>query len=397
MTDEDGARKRPPARRARGKEADASAPAAGPPLVLCPHCGSMVPAGEFCGHCGAHLTRGTASRQHAFAAVPSEPVVHLSIVTTLFPHLPHRRGGAFRWALLAGATAVVILAALHLFAPATIAAVLLLPVLYLLYLYEVEVYESEPWLLIGATMVAGAVLGYAFTRFTGETVGGLEISRDVGTSVLFAGVVLPIVAQALMLAGPLFLYFFRSLLREPLDGLTFGAASALGFTFAMMLTALWPLLGGPLVGSGSPLDWALRLLNAGILIMLVNASTTSLVTASVWLQRYDLRRASRGWEASVLATLVVAVGAQIVLGVQSVVVPDLVLQVGIRAVAAVALLMYLRLVIHQSLLAEGAAHEIGPDATCPECHRIVPTMPFCPSCGVARAAAKPTRMHSAGL
>jgi len=323
--------------------------------------------------------------------------VHLSIVTTLFPHLPHRRGGAFRWALLAGATAVVILAALHLFAPATIAAVLLLPVLYLLYLYEVEVYESEPWLLIGATMVAGAVLGYAFTRFTGETVGGLEISRDVGTSVLFAGVVLPIVAQALMLAGPLFLYFFRSLLREPLDGLTFGAASALGFTFAMMLTALWPLLGGPLVGSGSPLDWALRLLNAGILIMLVNASTTSLVTASVWLQRYDLRRASRGWEASVLATLVVAVGAQIVLGVQSVVVPDLVLQVGIRAVAAVALLMYLRLVIHQSLLAEGAAHEIGPDATCPECHRIVPTMPFCPSCGVARAAAKPTRMHSAGL
>jgi len=323
--------------------------------------------------------------------------VHLSIVTTLFPHLPHRRGGAFRWALLAGATAVVILAALHLFAPATIAAVLLLPVLYLLYLYEVEVYESEPWLLIGATMVAGAVLGYAFTRFTGETVGGLEISRDVGTSVLFAGVVLPIVAQALMLAGPLFLYFFRSLLREPLDGLTFGAASALGFTFAMMLTALWPLLGGPLVGSGSPLDWALRLLNAGILIMLVNASTTSLVTASVWLQRYDLRRASRGWEASVLATLVVAVGAQIVLGVQSVVVPDLVLQVGIRAVAAVALLMYLRLVIHQSLLAEGAAHEIGPDATCPECHRIVPTMLFCPSCGVARAAAKPTRMHSAGL
>ncbi|HEX9475274.1 MAG TPA: PrsW family glutamic-type intramembrane protease [Candidatus Dormibacteraeota bacterium] len=329
--------------------------------------------------------------------MPSEPVVHLSIVTTLFPHLPHRRGGAFRWALLAGATAVVILAALHLFAPATIAAVLLLPVLYLLYLYEVEVYESEPWLLIGATMVAGAVLGYAFTRFTGETVGGLEISRDVGTSVLFAGVVLPIVAQALMLAGPLFLYFFRSLLREPLDGLTFGAASALGFTFAMMLTALWPLLGGPLVGSGSPLDWALRLLNAGILIMLVNASTTSLVTASVWLQRYDLRRASRGWEASVLATLVVAVGAQIVLGVQSVVVPDLVLQVGIRAVAAVALLMYLRLVIHQSLLAEGAAHEIGPDATCPECHRIVPTMLFCPSCGVARAAAKPTRMHSAGL
>jgi len=118
--------------------------------------------------------------------------------------------------------------------------------------------------------------------------------------------------------------------------------------------------------------------------------------ASTTQTRYDLRRAGRGWEATVLATIVVAVGAQVILGVLSVIVPDLVLEVGIRAVAVVALLMYVRLVIHQALLAEGAGHQIGPDAACPECHRIVPTMLFCPSCGVARAAAKQTRMHSAG-
>jgi ribosomal protein L32 len=391
VTGEGGERRHSPDRR----KARATEPVALPPLVTCPHCGSVVPAGEFCGHCGAHLTRGDASRRDAFAAVPGEPVVHLSIISTLFPHLPHRRGGAFRWALLAGSAAVVILAALHLFAPATIAAVFMLPVLYLLYLYEVEVYESEPWLLIMATMVAGAVLGYAFTSLTGGTVEGLDISGDTGTHVVFAGVVVPIVAQALMLAGPLFLYFYRSRLREPLDGLTFGASSALGFTLATMLTALWPLLAGPLIGNGSPLDWALRLLNAGLLLMLVNASTTSLVTASVWLSRYDLRRAGGGWHASVITTLVVAIGTQLVLGIAAVVVPDLVLLVGIRALVTVALLMYLRFVIHESLLAEGAVHEIGPDAACPECHRIVPTMLFCPACGVARAAAKQTRMHSA--
>jgi len=392
VTSEARDRRRAPDRR-KSKPGE---PAAGPPLVSCPHCGSMVPAGEFCGHCGAHLTSGNAGRRNAFAAVPSEPVVHLSIVTTLFPHLPHRRGGAFRWALLAGSVVVVILAALHLFAPATIAALFLLPVLYLLYLYEVEIYESEPWLLIGATMITGAVLGFAFTSLTGGTVSRLQMSGDAGDDLLFAGVVLPIVAQALMLAGPFFLYFYRSALREPLDGLTFGAASALGFTLTTTLTAIWPLIEGPLVGTGSPLDWAMRLLSAGILSMLINATTTSLVTASVWLHRYDLRRAGRGWEATVLATIAVAVGAQLILGVLSVIVPDLVLQVGIRAVAVVALLMYVRLVIHQALLAEGAGHEIGPDAPCPECHRIVPTMLFCPSCGVARAAAKPTRMHSAG-
>jgi ribosomal protein L32 len=390
VTDEGGARRR--ARRTPKEDAAQQAP--GPPLVLCPHCGSMVPAGEFCGHCGAHFTRGDAGRRHAFAALPSEPVVHVSIVSTLFPHLPHRRGGAFRWALVAGAALVLLLAGFHLFTPATIAAVFLLPVLYLLYVYEVEVYDSEPWLLIGATMVAGAILGYAFTSLTGGTVSGLEISGDAGSNFLFAGVVIPIVAQALMLVGPLFLYFFRPGLREPLDGLTFGAASALGFTLATMLTSIWPLLAGPLVGSGSPLDWSLRLLNSGILIMLINASTTSLVAASVWLNRYDLRRAARGWEASLLTTMVVAVGAQVILGILSVVVPDLLLKVGIHAVAAVALLVYMRLVIHQALLAEGAVHEIGPDAACPECHRIVPTMLFCPACGVARAAAKQTRMHS---
>lgn len=396
MSAKGGERRRGPDRRGPDRRKQPPAEPAGPQLVLCPHCGSMVPAGEFCGHCGAHLTRGNAGRRHAFAAVPSEPVLHLSIVSTLFPHLPHRRGGAFRWALLTGGVAVNLLAALHLFAPATIAAVLVLPVLYLLYIYEVEVYDSEPLLLIAATMVTGAVLGYAFTSATGATVSGFEISGDTESNFIFAGVVIPIAAQALMLVGPLFLFLFRGGLREPLDGLTFGAASALGFTFATTLTATWPLITGPLIGSGSPSDWALRLLNAGILVMLINASTTSLITAAIWLHRYDLRRAGSGWQASVLTTMVIAIGAQVILGILSVVVPDLLLQVGIRFVAIVALLMYVRLVIHQSLLAEGAAHEIGPEAACPECHRIVPTMLFCPACGVARAAARQTRMHSAG-
>ena len=357
-----------------------------PPLVLCPHCGMTVPQGDFCGHCGAHLTTASAARRHAFAAVPSESVAHLSIVTTMFPHLPHRRGGAFRWALLGGSAAVVLLAVLQLFAPATAVATFLLPGLYLLYLYEVEVYESEPWLVIGVTLVGGAILGYAFTTYAGGAVAQLNLTGDTSSAFFLAGVATPIVAQALMLAGPLFLYLYRRGFREPLDGLTFGAASALGFTLASSLTAFWPLIAGPLVGSGPALDWALRLLQAGILVALINASTTGLITASVWLHRYDLRRSKGSWYTSVLATLVIAVGSQILLAMLTVVVSDLITQVVIRVLATVALLFYLRLVIHESLMAEGAIHEIGPDAPCPECHRVVPTMLYCPHCGVNRAA-----------
>jgi ribosomal protein L32 len=378
----------PDRRKSGGRRAGDSGATAleGPPLVTCPHCGSIVPAGDFCGHCGAHLTMGSARRTHAYTAVPSERVVHLSIITTLFPHLPHRGGGPFRIALVAGGALVILLAGMHLFAPATAVAVFVLPVLYLMYLYEVEIYETEPWVVIGATMVAGAALGAVFTNVTGGMLSQLVLTGDRPAAFALAGVAIPVVAQTLMLAGPMFLYVVRGRFREPLDGLTFGAASALGFTLASSLAALWPLLSGPLVGSGSAVDWAVRLTRTGLLLSLINACTTAVVTAAVWLHRFDRRRRGRPWYTSVLSTLVVAYGVQVALGVASFLIGDLVLEVAVLGLAAGALLLYLRVVIHDALLVEGAEHEIGPDAPCPECHRVVPTMAFCPACGAARAA-----------
>ena len=367
----------------------------GPPLVTCPHCESTVPVGEFCGHCGAHLRTADTARRHAFAAMPNEPVMHFNVISTFFPHLSHRHGGPFRWALIAGIVLVVLLAALHLFAAATAAAALLLPALYLLYLYEVEVYADEPWLLIGATMIAGAVLGYAFAELTGNAAASASLSGDRSASFALRGVAIPVLAQALMLVGPLFLYLVRDRYREPLDGLTFAAASALGFSFATELTALWPLLGGPLIGTGNPVDWALRLLRLGVLVSLVNASTTAMIAASIWLHRYDRRRAKRAWEVSILAALIVGFATQLVLGALTFAIPDLIVQVVVWGLATVALMLYVRQVIHQALLAEGVAHEIGPDSQCPECHHIVPTMLFCPNCGAARQAA-PRSSRAAG-
>ena len=355
------------------------------PLVTCPHCESVVPEGNFCGHCGAHLASGSARRTHAFAAAPSEPVARLALISTLFPHLPRRRSGPFQVALVAGAALVILLAGMHLFAPATVAASLLLPVLYLMYLYEVEIYEDEPWLVVGATMVIGALLGVVFTVLAGGALSQLALTGDQAAGFMLAGIAVPVVAQALMLSGPLFLYQFRRRFYEPLDGLTFGAASGLGFSLASSLATFWPLLAGPLVASGSPLDWALRLIATGLLVSVLNASTTALVAAAVWLHRYDRRR-MHPWYASVLAAVVAAFGVQVTLGVIGFVVQDLVLNVVILAITALGLLLYVRLVIHDSLLVEGAEHEIGPDAQCPECHLVVPTMAFCPNCGAARTA-----------
>lgn len=371
----------------------------GPPLVTCPHCDSVVPEGDFCGHCGAHLVgsaEGNSKRRtHAFAAVPTENVAHVSIITTLFPHLPHRHGAPFRIALIASAALVLLLAALHLFAPATVAAVFALPLLYLIYLYEVEVYEAEPWLVMGATMVAGALLGFAATYFAGGSLASKLINGDVSGAFGLATAI-AVFDQLLMLAGPMFLYAFRKGFREPLDGLTFGAASALGFTLASSLTQFWPLLTQPLVASGSTIDWAVSLSRAGLLVMLINACTTAVLAAAIWMRRYDRRR-SAPWWSTIPAAAAVAFGVQLVLAWMGFVLQDLALEIGVLLVTALLLLLYVRLVIHDSLLVEGAAHEIGPDSTCPECHRVVPTMAFCPSCGAARSASRKGKARAAGV
>jgi hypothetical protein len=356
------------------------------PLVTCPHCDSVVPAGDFCGHCGAHLAVGSARRTHSFAAVPSERVAHLSIISTLFPHLPHRRGAPFRVALLAGAGLVVILGAFHVFGIATVAALLILPVLYLMYLYEVEVYETEPWLVIGATMAVGALLGFALSRSLSTALAGVDLTGDRQAAFILAGIVIPVSAQAAMLVGPLLLYFFRGRFREPLDGLAFGAASGLGFTLANQLVVLWASIEIPLVQAGSPFDWALLLTRGGLLVALINASTTAVVAAAIWMHRYDRRRINRPLQSSIPVALAVAFGVQVAMGIIGFSVQDLIVDVAILAILTAALLLYVRRVIHDALLVEGAEHQIGPDAPCPECHRIVPTMAFCPACGAARVA-----------
>jgi hypothetical protein len=78
---------------------------------------------------------------------------------------------------------------------------------------------------------------------------------------------------------------------------------------------------------------------------------------------------------------------QVGLGIAGYLLTDLLPLVALSALAAVVLILSLRLVIHHALLDEAAEHGIGAIALCPECHHLVPTMSFCPACGVSRSAA----------
>jgi hypothetical protein len=355
-------------------------------LVTCMHCGEQVAPGGFCGSCGGHLTDPHAQhRRHAYAAAPNESVHRAAVVTTLFPHLPHRDTHVFREVLAGGVAVVLLLAALRLYTPATLAAALLLPVLYALYLYEVEVYQHEPFVVLAATLVLGAVLGAGYALVLNATSPDALGGTDRGP--LYSGVLLPVVMQVLMVAGPLLL-LSRSHFDGVLDGLTFGVAAALGFTVAAVVAGEWHVLTAELRGTGVPQDSILRILRTGVIAAVVNASTTGLITATLWVRRHGRSRAVHPsvWR-GLAVSAVVALLAQVGLGLASYFIRDLLLQVVVWAIVAALLLVWLRIVLHHALLEEGATHHVGPMAVCPECDHVVPTMLFCPSCGVARSAA----------
>ena len=94
----------------------------GVPTMHCAECDTDVPAGAFCGLCGAHLSphhgdgRGVL-RPGAYVAAPGEHVLRLSVVSSLFPHLPHRSRTPFRVALAVLFLALVAFALLGWQAP----------------------------------------------------------------------------------------------------------------------------------------------------------------------------------------------------------------------------------------------------------------------------------------
>ncbi|MGO8948402.1 MAG: hypothetical protein ACLQUY_12240, partial [Ktedonobacterales bacterium] len=126
---------------------------------------------DYCAYCGAHLLAHTAAtpgtstgvgkRSHAFASNPAEHLYHPSIVSTFFPHLTRQRTQQVRWLLTLGVL-LVLLVSLGRFVPlAILLAALLMPLLYLLYFFDAQLYGNEPFRILGATFVLGAVVGGA--------------------------------------------------------------------------------------------------------------------------------------------------------------------------------------------------------------------------------------------
>jgi PrsW family intramembrane metalloprotease len=362
--------------------------------VRCDHCAHDVPDGVFCTRCGAH--QGTTGelgdaklREHRYAAHPAEHVVQPSVFTTLFPHLGQHKIHEFRWAFVVGLAGIVVLWIAGLITAAILVATFLVPVLYLIYLYEAQVYRDEPAIVLGFTIGGGAVVGLIVTLIEralfdpysniGNPLHNAGI--DVGT-VLFLGLLVPVVQEVVKPLPAIFMTN-RAEFPETVDGLVFGVAAGLGFSVAESLVAFSSALTS-LPPHLAPGNWIYDLASLAVFQPLLQGSATGMIVAAIWRYRRG-RLAGReigGIAMAVLAHVAFSLGTQLLKDSSASPLFILVWQ----AVVVGALLIYIRYLLHHALLEE-AAHMGFAETVCPNCHMHIVASGFCPNCGVALTAA----------
>jgi RsiW-degrading membrane proteinase PrsW (M82 family) len=361
--------------------------------MRCEHCAHDVPDGVFCTQCGAH--QGTTAelgnaktREHRYAAHPSEHVAQPSVFTTLFPHLGDHKIHEFRWAFAVGLAGILVLYIAGLITAAILVAAFLVPVLYLMYLYEAQIYRDEPATVLGFTIGGGIVLGIAVSvvmklvyspiQEVGNPLGSAGV--NVGT-LLLLGLLLPIVQEALK-PLPALLLPNRKDFPETVDGLVLGVAAGLGFGLAETLVGFSNVLTA-LPPRETPGNWIFDLATLAVFQPLLQGSATGIVVAAIWRYRRG-RLAGReigGVAMAVLAHVAYAGGTQVLRA--DAVTPLLILVW--QAVVVGALLIYVRYLLHYALLEE-AAHMGFAETVCPNCHVHIVASGFCPNCGVALTA-----------
>ena len=375
------------------------------PTVTCRVCGTDVPRGAFCGFCGAHLFPRPGNgpdwlRIRAYAAAPGEHLLLPSVVSSLFPHLPHRSRTAFRTGLAIVVVALVVFALLRWQAPLIAVSALGFPLVFQFYLQECDVYGDLPVRTLLFATALGAALGVGWASLTGPVVArSYNVAIGLGLSpsrprVLWEGLVIPLGGATLMLLPVVLVAVMRPSARESLDGFLIGSVGAIGYSAAATLTRLAPQFSTGLVARGRPVDSLL--IEAGIrgvAMPLTAAAVGGMVGAALWVTRRDPSQ-PRPWyvRAAVPAAVAVVLAVYTGLGLTDVAALPPGLQLFLHLLIAAAAILAVRIAVHMALLHEAHDAIQGEPLLCVHCYHVVPDMAFCPNCGVAiRASSRSSR------
>lgn len=385
--------------------------------MTCARCTTEIPSGAaFCHACGTDLARSDergGGRSHTFAAQPGQPVFSFDIVSSLMPLAHDKAPQTYRTALLAGVAVTTLFVLLGWLPSAFVAAALLVPVVYLVYLYDVNEWEDQPIPVVLGTFVTGAALSVAFTYIWSEVIldspTGGRGDTGVGSGRLIVTCLLvPVVAELLRQIGPIILS------RSPkfddlIDSVTFGIATGAGWATAETLVLNRGMITGPSsVEGGDSVLWWVILITVGVVKPIVYGSATAIAIAafSGIGERYD--GFSKRYVIGLLEAIAYGILFQLGLyaGDQVGGQTGALLALGAGVLVALIVIVRVRLVLHNGLLEASleaarnqqlTRHAADGEAWCGHCEMpLLPGAAFCSACGMAvRAADKRRRATNA--
>ena len=364
----------------------------------CPACGTEVPAGVFCGACGAHLNPQPGDgprwlRPRAFCAAPDEHVLRPAIASSLFPHLTQFSRAPFTLGLVLLVVAMAVAIQLRLPGALVTVAALGLPLLFVIYRHQTGVYRDIPRSSLIITVALGIGIGVGWVFLTGDLViretGAPFDAGIAGHRVLRDGLGVAEGGALLMMIPALVVRLIRPGSRESLNGFVIGVLSALSFTAAATFTRLAPQFAAATVAKNRPVEWLLVEAGIrGVTIPLTAACAGGLLGAALWFRRpTGPAGLGRGLANAALALFGIAVLAiYAIVGVTDVAgLPQETMLAWHVAMAVVALLA-LRIGLQLALLHEQPDPIRGAPQLCLHCRNVVPEMAFCPACGAATHA-----------
>ncbi len=372
--------------------------------VVCLHCRTAVPAGNFCGYCGADQNGPTNGRSGllrpgVFAVAPRERIALPMVSSTLFPQLPQIYRNPFRIGMGIMLLGVVAFSALRLPGPLVSLVALGVPALFVLYLWQADFWRDVPVRAFAVAAATGIALGVGWVGLTGGLVArsyGIPLAAGfLLEDLIGVGLIISVGGAILMVIPAIVVRFLRPSSRESLDGFVIGALGSLCFTAAASTTRLAPQYVSGLIDGVRPLRLFIEAVLYGVAVPLTAASAGGLIGIVLWFR--PSRRADehpRIVRAALVGfTLLVVVIYTAIWVIDASRLPRWP-QLGLHILMTVIALLAARMCLQLALLHEEPDPFSGRPVLCVHCERVVPEMPFCPACGAAtRASSRSSRQR----
>ncbi len=286
---------------------------------------------------------------------------------------------------------------------AVLVAAFAIPIVYIVYIYDVNLWEDEPIPVTGLAFALTGVLAIGFTilwtflrgpvPFGTKTLeGGISAAPSVGTFLLVA-LLVPVVGEAIRQVGPVLLAS-RPEFDDLMDGLTFGVISGVAYACFDTIVRHWALLTGGLQGQDPGL-WVSLIFLEGFVKPLIFGTATGIACAefSGLGRGYDgfTPRYFRGLAEAVLANIAYQAGTYLFAFVGDATL-SVILSLLWGLVILGILILRIRNVLHVGLMEaaleraarEGGVGETGELEFCAHCEMPLPEhAAFCNACGTA--------------